>query len=254
MGIIKPTEPAFMSAEQAARRNNFGAAARSELALRDALESFCRSRWSDIRICHEMVMGEGKVRADVVAVGLGGIAAFEVKGAYDDTSRLIHQVFHYQLAVPEVWVVVDSAHAEDARLIRYLLPSVGIIVGTGVRTHNAKDFTFAVEVEAAPIVPHTECMLQMLWRAELAGACARTRCYTVGKRTTRKHMIEALLELPHTDLQREVCIELRGRIAQWRADPAIPAPRPKLEPELKGVSDDSGNILAVLPLQCDVRE
>lgn len=224
MGLIKPSEPDWQSAEQAAKRNNFGAAAKSELALREALEAFCRSRWTDIRICHEMVMGEGKVRADVVAIGLAGIAAFEVKGAYDDTSRLINQVFMYQLAVPEVWMVVDDGHAEDARLIRYLLPSVGLLVGTGMRRHNAcpdSGFTLTVEAEAKPIVPVTKCMLEMLWRQELAGACGRTRCYTVGKRTTRKDMIEALLELPHPDLQREVCTELRAREARWRADPAI---------------------------------
>lgn len=226
MGLIKPSEPDWQSAEQAAKRNNFGSAAKSELALREALEAFCRSRWTDIRICHEMVMGEGKVRADVVAIGLAGIAAFEVKGAYDDTSRLIHQVFMYQLAVPEVWMVVDDGHSEDARLIRYLLPSVGILVGSGMRRHNAytpdeRNFTLTIEAEAKPLVPVTKSMLEMLWRQELAGACGRTKCHTVDKRTTRKEMIKALLELPHPDLQREVCTELRAREARWRADPAI---------------------------------
>lgn len=219
MGLIRPSEPEWQTAEQSAKRNNFGAAAKSELALREALEEFCRKRWTDIRICHEMVMGEGKVRADVVAIGTTGIAAFEVKGAYDDTSRLVHQVFMYQLAVPEVWMVVDSTHTEDARLIRFLLPSIGILVGTGLRTQNA--LTLSVHVEAAPIVPNTESMLQLLWRDELHGACDRTRCYTANKGSRRKDMIKALLELPHAELQREVCTELRAREALWRADPAI---------------------------------
>lgn len=227
MTLLRPSEPAFMTAEQAARRPGHGWAARSELVLRNALEAFARERWPDARMCHELVMGEGKVRADMVAVCPDHIAAFEVKGEYDDTTRLLHQVGMYQLCVPEVWMVVPvGRHAEDARLIRHLLPSVGLLVGAGQSARNHYEFDgveFGLVVEAwpepRPVVP--DMMLRMLWRDELAGACRRTRCLDVTARTTRPAMVRALLDLPIGELRREVCTELRGRDALWRADPMV---------------------------------
>lgn len=221
--LMKPNDPAFMTAEQAANRRGY--ASRSELALRNSLEAFARQRWPEARICHEIVMGEGKVRADMVAIDPAYIAAFEVKGEYDDTTRLLHQVGMYQLCVPEVWMVVPvGRHAEDARILRHLLPSVGLLVGSGTSAKNhyefdGKDFGLVVEAEPQPRTVHTEMMLRMLWRAEAAAICGRTRCYAVTQKTTRPNMIKALLELPFDQLQREVCTELRGRDALWRADP-----------------------------------
>jgi len=227
MAIKRTNEPAFMTAEQAATRHGY--AARAELALRNALEAFCRERWPAARICHEMVMGERKVRADVVAIDLAHIAAFEVKGQYDETTRLLHQVGMYQLCVPEVWMVVPTGqHAEDARILRHLLPSVGLLVGSGQSASNyyefdGKDFGLVVEAEPEPRPVHVEMMLEMLWAAELVGVCNRQRI-SLGKRPTRPQMIKDLLTLPVETLQREVCIELRGREALWRADPPIAAP------------------------------
>lgn len=227
MSIKRANEPAFMTAEQAATRRGY--AGRAELALRNALEAFCRERWNEARICHEMVMGERKVRADVVAIDHAHIAAFEVKGEYDDTTRLLHQVGMYQLCVPEVWMVVPvGRHAEDARILRHLLPSVGLLVGTGQSAANhyvfdGKDFGLTVEAEPQPRSVHVEMMLEMLWAAELVGACNRLRI-SLGKRPTRPQMIKQLLELPTETLQREVCIELRGRDALWRADAPIAPP------------------------------
>ncbi len=222
MALLKPNEPIFMTAEQAATRRGY--AGRAELALRNSLEKFCRSRWPEARLCHEMMMGERKVRADVVAVDPNYIAAFEVKGEYDDTTRLLHQVGMYQLCVPEVWMVVPiGRHAEDARILRHLLPSIGLLVGAGTSQRNhyefdGKDFDLVVEAEPAPRPVHPEMMLEMLWRDELFGACERLRVVT-SKKPTRPEMVKKLLELPVVDLQREVCNELRGRDALWRADP-----------------------------------
>lgn len=224
MAIKRPNEPIFMTAEQAATRHGY--AARAELALRNALEAFCRERWPEARICHEMMMGERKVRADVVAIDPSYIAAFEVKGQYDDTTRLLHQVGMYQLCVPEVWMVVPTGqHAEDARILRHLLPSVGLLVGAGQSKANyyefdGKDFGLTVEAEPQPRAIHVEMMLEMLWAAELVGACNRQRI-SLGKRPTRPQMIKDLLTLPVETLQREVCTELRARDAMWRADPPI---------------------------------
>lgn len=222
---LKNSDPAFMTAEHAAQRKGY--AARSEMALRNSLEAFARMRWPDARLCHEMVMGERKVRADLVAVSENHIAAFEIKGEYDDTTRLLHQVGMYQLCVPEVWMVVPKGrHAEDARLIRHLLPTVGLLVGAGQSAANyyefdGKDFDLVVEAEPGRFDPVPEMALEMLWRNELAAACQRTGCCAVSARSTRPEMIKAMLKLPFTNIQREICTELRARNALWRADPVI---------------------------------
>lgn len=222
MALLKGSEPAFQTAEEAAQRR--GWAARSELALRNALEAFCRGRWSDARVVHELVMGAKTVRADVVAIDVAHIAAFEVKGAYDDTTRLLHQVGMYQLCVPEVWMVVHERHADDAALIRHLMPSVGLLVGHGLfrdyeNTREPLTLEVAAEGSPRPVVP--KMMLEMLWAEELRSACTRLRI-AAGSRSTRPWMISALLEKCSIDeLQGAVCAELRSRDALWRADPPV---------------------------------
>lgn len=222
MKLLKPNDPAFMTAEQAAQRKGYRGQA--ELALRNSLEAFCRGRWPNARVCHEMVMGGGRVRADVVAIDTAYIAAFEVKGEYDETTRLLHQVGMYQLCVPEVWMVVPvGQHADDARILRHLLPSLGLLVGSGTSARNhyefdGKDFGLVVEAEPEPRPVHVDMMLQMLWRDELAGACDRLRV-SRGKKDRRSDMIAGLKALPVPQLQEAVCFELRRRNALWRADP-----------------------------------
>ena len=209
-----------MTADQAAQRRGY--AGRAELALRNTLEQFCRQRWPEARLCHEMVMGEGRVRADLVAIGTDHIAAFEIKGEYDDTTRLLHQVGMYQLCVPEVWMVVPvGRHAEDARILRHLLPSLGLLVGAGQSQQNyyefdGKDFSLTVEAEPSGFTPLPAMALQMLWRDELIAVCDRTR---TPRGSSRAKMIAKLVDLPFGLLQREICAELRARNALWRADP-----------------------------------
>lgn len=171
-----------------------------------------------------MVMGERRVRSDVVAIDVDHIAAFEVKGAYDELTRLLHQVGLYQLCCPEVWMVVAQGHAIDAKLIRHLLPSVGILVGTGKSAHHdyefdGDNFGLTVEAEAEPRAVVPEMMLEMMWHAELFSMCQTLRVATA-KRPTRTGMIKALLDAVSVDeLQRACCAELRCRVALWRADP-----------------------------------
>lgn len=225
MTLIKGSEPEFMTADQPAQRKG-GFAARSELALRDELESFCRRRWPAARVVHELVMGEGRVRADVVALDPAHISAFEIKGSYDDTTRLLHQVGMYQLCVPEVWMVVAEGHAEDARLIRHLIPSVGLIIGVGMndswrRNEDRSNVALSVEAEPVPRQVVPKLMLEMCWAAELVGICRRQRV-SIGKKPTRPAMIRDLIAMVGVPtLQREVCAALRGRDAVWRADPSI---------------------------------
>ena len=215
-----------MTAKDAARRHGF--AARAELSLREALEALCRERWPEARIVHELVMGEGKVRADVVAIEQAHLVAFEIKARYDNTTRLLHQVGMFQLCMPEVWMVVDQHHADDAKLIRHLLPCVGIIEATDPRGHlrcprqeieEPISLKIVVEPEPRPVVP--EMLLRVLWASELRKSCAEAG-HPMSARATRANMVKRLLaELDEPALIGAACRQLRGRDAMWRADAPI---------------------------------
>jgi hypothetical protein len=133
----------------------------------------------------------------------------------------------YQLCVPEVWMVVDAKHGDDAALIRHLLPSVGLITADGL-THLSLDWnaaerpvTFAVAAEPAPRAPAPEMTLEMLWAEELRGVCHRLRI-TAGTKSTRSQMMASILRLSSaSEILREACTALRGRDALWRADAPI---------------------------------
>ncbi len=225
MALMKPSENWAMTADGAAQRSGY--ASRAELRLRNAMEELLRARHPEDRMCHEMVMGEREVRADLVAVSPNHIAAVEVKGDYDKTVRLLHQVGMYQLCVPEVWIVTaKEGHNSDAELIRWLLPSVGVITGTGFKQKwnhvEADDVVLTVVHEPVPREPVPRQMLEMLWAQELANIVARRRvmAFAPSKIPTRAKAIASALEaLTYQEILVEVCTELRARQALWRADP-----------------------------------
>ena len=224
MALLKPSSASFMTAEAAAQRH--GHASRSELGLRNALEAFCRERWPNARVVHELVMGARQVRADVVAIDTSWLVAVEVKGAHDDTTRLLHQVGMYQLCVPEVWVVCAKKHVDDAKLIHHLLPSVGVITGNGIEGDrwstklDVEDVKLEVIHESAPREPAVDMLLEIMWAAELKAMCGRLKV-PVGSKPTRPAMIRAIRDLAIDELRREVCTELRARDALWRADAPV---------------------------------
>lgn len=223
--LMKGSEPSFMTADAAARRMGF--AARAELLLREALETLCRERWPEARIVHELVMGEGKVRADVVAIDAAHIVAFEIKGQYDNTTRLLHQVGMYQLCIPEVWMVVDERHADDAKLVRHLLPCVGLIEAPALIGRNSPrvregvpvTLEIVAEPDPRPVVP--EMLLRVLWAAELRQCCDEIGAPATA-RATRAVMVKRLLaHLDGDELIKAACRRLRGRDALWRADAPV---------------------------------
>lgn len=225
MALLKPSDPSFMTANQAALRKGY--ASRSELGLRNALEAFCRGRWPSARIVHEMVMGARQVRADVVAIDISHLVAIEIKGAYDDTTRLLHQVGMYQLSVPEVWVVAARKHEADCLLIHHLLPSVGVLIGDGIEGRRSQgldveDVKLEVLHESAPREPAVDMLLEIMWAAELKAMCGRLKV-PVGSKPTRPTMIKAIRDLAIDELRRECCTELRARDALWRADAPVRA-------------------------------
>jgi hypothetical protein len=229
MGLMKSSENWAMTADQAAQRTGY--ASRAELRLRNAMENFMRMRHPEARMCHEMVMGEREVRADLVAVSPAHIAAVEVKGDYDKTTRLLHQVGMYQLCVPEVWMVcAKNDHYGDAELIHWLMPSVGLMTGTGFKhswghQEPSDECVLTVVHEPVPREPVPRQMLEMLWAQELAAIVARRRLMSVkpNRPPTRPKSIAAILEaLSYQEILGETCTQLRSRTALWRADPAIP--------------------------------
>ena len=130
MAILTPAEKASQAAVEKAVRHQYRSDA--EIAMRDVLEDWCRTRYPGARLFHELVMDRGKVRADIAAIQPDHIAAFEIKGPYDSAERLVHQIALYRLAVPELWMVVVDRHLKDTDLIRYLLPSVGVLLVNGL--------------------------------------------------------------------------------------------------------------------------
>lgn len=224
---MRGSEPWAMTAEKAARRPGF--AALSELALREALELFCRKRWPEARIVHEIVMGEGKTRADVAAIDLAHIVAFEVKGSWDDTTRLLHQVGMFKLCVPEVWMVVPGEHEADAKLIRHLMPCIGLLAAPDmnrdfVRAYNpGRDGPIRLEVRAEPEPrpPVPEMTAKLLWAQELR-ICCEEAGLNPGSKATRPWMVNRLLaNLSADELMAATCARLRARDALWRADDPI---------------------------------
>jgi hypothetical protein len=226
--LMKPTESWAMTADGAAMRK--GWAAEHELALRNAMEDLLRGRRPGARICHEMVMGAREVRADVVAIDTDHIVAVEVKGEGDDVSRLLHQVGLYQLCVPEVWMVISADKKDSGRLVKYLMPSVGLIVGHNLVPEwriqrQPAHIRLEIEAEPVPRPPHPRLMLEMMWAEELATICSRTGALGIRSRLPRRaFMIDALIEnVQPVDILRECCTELRARHALWRADAPITA-------------------------------
>jgi hypothetical protein len=228
MALMKPSEDWAMTADGAAQRSGY--ADKAELRLRNAMEMLLRQRHPEARMCHEMVMGAREVRADLVAVCPAHIAAVEVKGDYDNTTRLLHQVGMYQLCVPEVWIVTAKAqHASAAELVRWLMPSVGLITGTGfqkewAKAEDAEECVLTIVHEPVPREPVPRQMLEMMWAQELANIVTRKRImvFAPSKKPPRHHMINTALEaLNYQEILTEVCTELRARNALWRADAAI---------------------------------
>lgn len=231
--ILTPAEEKSQAAIEKAVRRTYRSDA--ELAMRDVLEDWCRERFPGARMFHELVMNRGTVRADMASIQPAHLAAFEIKGPYDSSERLIHQIAMFRLSVPELWLVVTDRMAADANLVRHLLPSVGVIeiqhrdaVGRPPSYSDAPwrgrvdraALSVRVIHEAEPFAPHSEALLSLCWVAELRAEAVRHRVWQ-GKGGTHSALLQALLRLPAADQLASVCRQLRSRETMFRADPAI---------------------------------
>jgi hypothetical protein len=223
MTMIRETTP-----DAPARRDEGRRIYRSdaELRMRDAVERWGRAKWPDARVCHELVMDRGTVRADVVFVSPGHLVAVEIKSEHDDTSRLLHQAGMFRLAVPELWIAAPLRHTGDAELVRYLMPSIGVALTDRDRSQGALPGQFELEEAqpAQPFQPWPEACLSLLWVAELAAEASRARVVQGRSKQTHRALVAAMLRLTWPEQLAAVCRQLRARQAFWRADPPVQVP------------------------------
>lgn len=217
--LLSPAEERCQAAHRDALRHNTYRS-RGELALRDALERWARDRYPEARLVHELVMGRGKVRADMAAIEPHSLVAFEIKSWFDDVTRLLHQCMMYRLAVPELWLVTLARHRDDCDLVRWLAPSIGLLLAHPLPGGDSESGPYRLEVaaEAGVIDPHPEALLHLCWVAELAAIAG----YQGSRTPTHAQLVKSLLaDLEPQDRLAGVCRQLRARDALWRADPPI---------------------------------
>lgn len=201
-----------------------------EVDLRNAVERWGRARWPEARVCHELVLNRGTTRLDVAFVSPDRLAVVELKSGYDVMDRAIHQTAFARLCGCEAWLICDTRFSPDLRLIRFLLPTIGIAQLTTVDQHGhvLPGGEHAIEVVAEPDLatrPHPEAQAAVLWVAELC------RALGIGgsKPPTHASLMKRLAALPDAERTALVCRELRGRDALWRADPPIRHAQPVKE-------------------------
>lgn len=200
---------------------------KQELELRIMTETWGRAKWPEARVVHELVMGRGTVRADVIFISETHFATIEIKSEYDDTSRLLLQAGMFRLASPELWIVCPKRHARDATLIRYLMPSIGLAEpDLESRMGTFSPDTRLAETQAAQqFEPHARAELSLLWVSELAWE-ARAAGLKVKGKPTHDKLLNLLQDFPAKERRAMTCRQLRARQAMWRADPPIPLPTP----------------------------
>lgn len=226
MSLIRETTP-----EAAARFNESPRAHRSnaELAIRVAVEEWGRAKWPGARVVHELVMDRGNVRADMAFVGTDHFVSVEIKGMFDVSHRLIHQVAMFRVASPEIWVVADEKFDDDVDLIGHLLPSVARAAvrrdGEPVGRHGFDRAVTGIEEIGQPgeFAPIPRAMLALLWAEELYEETLRHRLIMkrTSKRPAHRKLIDLMLRLEPAEQVAAVCRQLRARNAFWRADPPI---------------------------------
>lgn len=193
-----------------------------ELDMRSAVELWGRSAWPNARQVHELVMDRGKVRADMAMICPTHLVAIEIKSEWDDLSRLMLQVAMFRLATPELWVVCHERFLKDLDVIRYLIPTMGVIRARREKTYEGP-FQLEVIHEAQQFVPHPAALLSLCWVAELHYEAVH-HLVCGAKVPTHAKLVTALERVSPTEQLASVCRQLRARNALWRADPPVPLP------------------------------
>jgi hypothetical protein len=180
-----------------------------EQEIRVAVEAWGRARFGDVRIIHELALGERRI--DMVFVGLADIVGVEIKGPRDSLSdgRLPEQLREFNFYLPEVWLAVAPRwlkHRDVKRRQNLLLPTEqGIEV-----VNDRKDGKFRPERDEF----FCSRLIELLWVDEAARIAQRTDVIpgvTLTREPTWK--VKRLLArmLSGHEIVKQVCIELRAR-------------------------------------------
>jgi hypothetical protein len=222
MSIIKVSSNMDRPKDKAVR--HFGHRSSMEMDMRDVLESWARKQWPAGRIIHELVISSGVARADVATILPDHFVAFEIKGPADSTVRLLHQCAFFRLATPELWLVSTEHHEEDCEVIRYLIPSIGVIMvrGLGARygsTPDPANIHIEIKHKAEPYRPLGKALLSMLWVEELRTEAIDHHLIKSKSRGTHSWLVKTLDEkLTDTEKMTAVCRHLRARDFVYRSD------------------------------------
>jgi hypothetical protein len=180
-----------------------------EQAIRAAVEAWGRKRFGDVRVIHELALGERRI--DMVFVGRDDIVGVEIKGPRDSLSdgRLAEQLREFNFYLPEVWLAVAPRwlkHAHVRHQQNLLLPTerdIEIVKDKG-------DGKFRPERDEF----FCSRLIELLWVQEAARIAQRTDVIP-GVALTReptwkvKRMLARMLS--GHEIVKQVCIELRAR-------------------------------------------
>lgn len=180
-----------------------------EQDIRAAVEVWGRTRYGDVRVIHELALGDRRI--DMVFVGRDDIVGVEIKGPRDSLSdgRLASQMREFNFYLPEVWLAVAPRwrkHADVRRRRNLLLPT-----GDGIAIARDKgDGRFTPERDEF----FCSRLIELLWVDEAARIAQRTDVIP-GVTLTREPAwkVKRLLArmLSGHEIVKQVCIELRAR-------------------------------------------
>ena len=140
-----------------------------EQEIRTAVEAWGRKRFGDVRVIHELALGERRI--DLVFVCRDDIVGVEIKGPKDSLSdgRLPEQLREFNFYLPEVWLAVAPRwlkHADVKRRRNLLLPT-----GDGIEIVKDKgDGKFRPERDEY----FCSRLIELLWVEEAARIAQRT--------------------------------------------------------------------------------
>lgn len=180
-----------------------------EQEIRTLVEVWGRKRFGDVRVIHELVLGERRI--DMVFVGKDDIIGVEIKGPRDSLSdgRLPEQLREFNFYLPEVWLAVAPRwrkHRDVRRRRNLLLPTE-----SGVEVvHDKRDGKFRPERDEF----FCSRLIELLWVDEAARIAQRTDVIP-GVALTReptwkvRRMLARMLS--GHEIVKQVCMELRAR-------------------------------------------
>lgn len=177
-----------------------------EWAMREAVMAWGRKRWPDVRVLHELVLGERRI--DLLFVAHHDLVAVELKSSRDRLDRLDGQLREYAFYIPEVWLAVAPKWVKSRELKR------------GERNVMVVDPPKITERRAGkkPYRDELCCsrLLELLWQSEALAIAQRTDILPgpMHKHLPAAHLKKLLARLlTGNEIIREVCTELRARAA-----------------------------------------